>query len=275
VEKDAVSKTLAKLITDFAFLVTAAQNKRRAAITRAVASEALQQRWDVPIDGALIRFHCPSGPTVAGAHALTRSEPETRDWIRRHVGEGEVLWDIGANIGLFALYAALAKKARVYAFEPNARTFAVLVRNVALNGVGALVKPLPVALSGEAGLDSYFLFRPEIGHAMGAVGAPVNVEGPFMPAGVETCLKLRADDVAALPGMEPPCHIKLDVDGHETQVLAGARRILERVRTVCVELLPGQAAQNDAVGRILMEADLIPESAPAAVGTRNTIFVRR
>ncbi len=40
------------------------------------------------------------------------------------VGEGEVMWDIGANIGLYTLYAALGPGARVLAFGPGARAHA-------------------------------------------------------------------------------------------------------------------------------------------------------
>jgi len=47
---------------------------------------------------------------------------------------------------------------------------------------------------------------------MGAVGAAVNVEGAFTPAGVQSCFKQRADDVAACPACLRRSHIKLDVE---------------------------------------------------------------
>jgi FkbM family methyltransferase len=269
-----VSKTLARLITGFAALITASQNPRRGAITRAIASEQLQQRRDVAIDGVEIAFHCPSGPTVAGADALSRAEPETRAWIRDHVGPGDVLWDIGANIGLFSFYAAKLKGARVFAFEPSAGTYQVLTRNVALNGLEDLIRALPIALSDRSGLDTFYLWRKEVGHAMGAVGRPENVAGPFTPAGKQTCLKLSVGDVLRLEGMAPPDHIKLDVDGHEPQILESAGEALARVKTVCVELLPEAPDANARITRALAAAGLAP--LPAEAGReRNTVFIRR
>ena len=268
-----MSKSLARLITGFAGLVTLPQNARRAAITRAMASEALQQRWTATVDGVEVVFHCPSGPTTSGAHALARAEPETRAWIRDHIGPSEVLWDIGANIGLFSLYAAKLKGARVFAFEPVAGTYQVLTRNVALNDLEELIRPLPIALSDRAGLDSFYLWREEVGHAMGAVGRPENVAGAFRPAGKQTCLKLTADEVLRLEGVLAPDHIKLDVDGHEPQILEGARAVLSRVKTVCVELLPEAPEANARITAALGAAGLNPLAADAD-RHRNTIFVR-
>ena len=47
-----------------------------------------------------------------------RSEPETFEWIRTTLKDQEVLWDIGANVGVFSLYAALEKKNKVLSLEP-------------------------------------------------------------------------------------------------------------------------------------------------------------
>ena len=45
-------------------------------------------------------------------------EPETLQWIDEFE-KGSVLWDIGANIGLYSLYAAKSRQCRVIAFEPS------------------------------------------------------------------------------------------------------------------------------------------------------------
>ena len=53
-------------------------------------------------------------------------------WIREFP-EGAILWDIGANIGVFALYASLKPTVQVLAFESGAGSFVVLNRNIELN----------------------------------------------------------------------------------------------------------------------------------------------
>jgi FkbM family methyltransferase len=268
-----MSEKLARLITGIAALVTSPQNKRRAAITRARAAEMLQPTWQTEIDGIALAFHCPSGAAAAAAHALHRLEPETRAWIRAHVGPGEVMWDIGANVGIYSLYAAKLKRAKVFAFEPNAGTYAVLSRNIALNGLGEQIKAMPLALSGKAGLDTFFLWRESPGHAMGALGKPENVLGAFAPEAAQSCLKMAMDDFAALPGALAPDHLKIDVDGHELEVLAGGPRCLSRVKSICIELLPESQSFSTAIAQRLRAAGFtaLPRATDAH---RNTVFVR-
>ena len=65
-----------------------------------------------------------------------RKEPETVAWIERFVRPGDVVFDIGANVGAYSLVVdrAAGGQCTVYAFEPSFSTFAQLSRNVALNG---------------------------------------------------------------------------------------------------------------------------------------------
>ena len=59
-----------------------------------------------------------------GRTHLTK-EPETIAWIDGF-NEGDVFYDIGANIGVYSLYAAFKKKTQVFAFEPSPFNFATL-----------------------------------------------------------------------------------------------------------------------------------------------------
>ena len=56
-------------------------------------------------------------------------EPETFEFIEA-MPEGSCFWDIGANIGVFSLYAALCGQSRVLAFEPSSASYAALNRNI-------------------------------------------------------------------------------------------------------------------------------------------------
>ena len=48
---------------------------------------------------------------------FSSKEPETLEWIDS-LPEGSVLWDVGANVGLYSVYAAKKRRCRVWAFEP-------------------------------------------------------------------------------------------------------------------------------------------------------------
>src|SRR3712207_5715584 len=75
------------------------------------------------------------------------SEPWTVDWLRRSVRPGDVVYDVGANVGAFSFVAAhCAPDVRCVAFEPGGANYAALSENIALNGLGDRVTALPIAL---------------------------------------------------------------------------------------------------------------------------------
>ena len=85
-------------------------------------------------------------------------EPETLDWIDRSMAEGGVLIDVGANIGLYAMYAALRHPAlRVLAFEPEYANLHVLRDNVLLNRLADRVEIYAIALRERPGISHLHL----------------------------------------------------------------------------------------------------------------------
>src|SRR5207248_1639628 len=79
--------------------------------------------------------------------------PFTVEWIESSIRPGDVFYDIGANVGAYSLIAAkaTANGARVFAFEPSARSFHDLSSNVLLNGCAESVVALPLALGSDNG----------------------------------------------------------------------------------------------------------------------------
>ncbi len=80
-------------------------------------------------------FRCGSAEAVKAAARFIYDEPETVWWIDHIVQPGDCVWDVGANVGLYALYAArrVGAGGTVIAFEPAADNYAALCRNVTLN----------------------------------------------------------------------------------------------------------------------------------------------
>jgi FkbM family methyltransferase len=268
-----VSRKLARLIAGFGDFITLPQNARRRALTKAIAAERLAQTWVSNIDGLDIQFYCPTGGAISSAHFLGRGEPETIEWIRRYIKPGEVLWDIGANVGPFALYAA-KREAKVFAFEPHAYTFAVLMRNVQINRLEDRIVPLWLALSDRTSVDSFFQRDSGAGHAMSALRAPVNVSGSFVAEFRQPCLAITADEAARIFALPKPDHIKLDVDGHEPEILEGAKGVLSTVKSVCVELLPENPELTRRIVSLLEAAGLKETRVDVPKAERNTVFTR-
>jgi FkbM family methyltransferase len=171
-------------------------------------------------------------------------EPWTVAWIERSVRAGDVLWDVGANIGAYSLIAAsLGREAvTIVAAEPAFPNYAALCDNVVLNGRQEAVLPLPVLLGRSTGLVT--LGIAEAGAAEHQVG------GGGLPT-----LSYRLDDLVSGLGVPAPTLLKIDVDGAEADVLAGADAALARpeLRTVLVEI---ERAGGDAVAETLQAAGL-------------------
>lgn len=156
-----------------------------------------------------------------------KKEPETVDWIEATIQAGDVMYDIGANVGSYSLiaFAASGKTATIIAFEPNPPNYGAASANFAENHVKGFV--LPVALSS----------RREV----------VRLEGDLIQAGPTstthgeagyTVLAERLDDLVAERSLPLPNLIKLDVDGAEKMVLEGAEGVLAHsgLRSIIFEL---------------------------------------
>jgi len=167
---------------------------------------------------------------------LATKEPETVRWIAEEFRGGDTLFDIGANVGIFAILAAAQNpEGTVVAVEPMAATFARLCENAQLNGLANL-RPYCVAVGAENGVAELQLASLDAASSMHSLGKSERTE-PFgepvvMRAGVGLA---TIDALAAAAGV--PTLMKVDVDGGEEGVLAGAAATLQdpRLRSVLIE----------------------------------------
>jgi len=172
-----------------------------------------------------------------------RKEPETIQWIEKYMGPGDVVYDVGANVGAYSLVIDKHTRgqAKVYAFEPSFSTFAQLSKNIYLNGCQGRVIPLGIALSSSTQLDvlNYSSLLP--GTALHALGKPINQLGQdFKPVLEQPVLSYSLDDLIEVFRLERPSHIKLDVDGIELEILNGAGVTLNwpGLKSIQVEMEP-------------------------------------
>jgi FkbM family methyltransferase len=171
-------------------------------------------------------------------------EPWTVSWIETHIASGDVLYDIGANVGTFSLLAARHRGASVVAFEPGYANFARLCENIQLNGCHRSIIPLPFPVAEASGLVGFKYRTLDPGQSRHGLrqetwrpkgGAPgAKYEQPVCA--------MQLDEAIARFHLPPPAHIKIDVDGAEGRVLAGARRVLRspHLKTALIEIDPAQ-----------------------------------
>ena len=93
-----------------------------------------------------VYFANPNRLCVNRARYFSEKEPETLEWIDK-IEVGAVLWDIGANIGLYSVYAAKTRSCLVFAFEPSVFNLEFLARNIYMNNLSNNIVIVPLALS--------------------------------------------------------------------------------------------------------------------------------
>lgn len=175
-------------------------------------------------------------------------EPWTVEWIEKFVKPGQVLYDVGANVGVYSLIAAKATegKARVVAFEPGYENFAALCHNIVANNCSESISPLPIGLDAQTRLNVFSYSDLQAGAAMHTFGKSASrYEVSEATVYTQPVLAFALDDLIPQFGLPVPNHLKLDVDGTETEVLQGARRTLESpsLQSVMVEIREEESDQ--------------------------------
>jgi FkbM family methyltransferase len=148
-------------------------------------------------------------------------EPHITVHLRKLLKLGLVFVDIGANIGYYSLFAA-SRGARVYAFEPNGRNLWLLNKNARDNRFNINIFPYAVADT-----ERLMVYTPLQGN--GQISELTDV----LPAGDQEILRSVTLD-KALDGMQPDI-IKVDVEGAEGLVMAGAQDTLDAQPVVISE----------------------------------------
>jgi FkbM family methyltransferase len=144
-------------------------------------------------------------------------EPETLQFLNRHVSSDAVFVDVGANIGVFSI--SLARHAeRVIAIEPSPQVLPYLTGNVALNHLSNV--EIAACAAGVADRDSVPLYIPPESHFGMASSAPqFNVAPTGVPAG-------SLDAILLAHAVRRVSVMKIDTEGYEAHVFLGAQGLL-------------------------------------------------
>lgn len=199
-----------------------------------------------------IRLRLSSENEHYRAETYATKEPETIAWLTEELRDEDVFYDVGANIGLYALFAAkLRPSSRVYAFEPESHNFSALCRNALLNGAANLT-PCAFPLSDQEGFALFHVYDIEPGSSLHALGgaSPFRMREAVLREGV---LSTTLDALVARHGLPAPSLLKIDVDGIEEKILAGAARTLASgaIRSVLVEATGEPSAEGSWAERTL------------------------
>ena len=161
-------------------------------------------------------------------------EKDTIEWINSFE-EGSVFFDIGANVGIFSIYAALKKKLKVYSFEPDPNSFLELYNAIKLNN--ANVTTLLVALDNNK--NSKFFNMESFGAGLSYNYLSEKRDEKNLKGGKDKFVisTTTVDDLILNKLIKTPDYIKIDVDGNEKNILDGSRKVLkdEKIKSVLIE----------------------------------------
>ena len=185
-----------------------------------------------------LHFYCPNHIAYWQAENCLSKEPETIAWIDSFQA-GDVFWDVGANMGVYALYAGLKPGVTVLAFEPAAANYHALNENVAINSMADKISAYCLAFNDISGLDYLYMQKTAVAEALHNFGGAIDWQNkPFKAAFKQAALGFSLDDFMEQFQPPFPTHLKLDVDGIENKILKGAAKTIanKRLKSLLVEL---------------------------------------
>jgi len=201
---------------------------------------------ETSIENKKIKFFVPSKLTLERVSTIFTKEPETINWIKDFKLNNNlkeiIFWDIGANIGVYSIYASIFhKRIKVFSFEASTSNLRCLSRNISINRLNNKIKICQIPLTNK---KNVFLEMKEKnfteGSAISTFGEDFDFKGEkildsknnysLFGTNINTLLEDKV--------LEIPNYIKIDVDGIEHLILEGASKFLSNkdLRGISVEL---------------------------------------
>ena len=207
---------------------------------------------ELDLDGRTLRYCISSPVSEWRVKTLFTKEPGTIDWLHSF-NPGEAFVDIGANVGMYSLYAGVIAKARVFSFEPESQNYAELCRSIFFNESARRDMVAWCAAIGEAPVEvSRLLIRDlHTGDSFHDFGEPSR-NYAAAERFAQGSIGFSLDHLIEMGAVPEPDHIKIDVDGFEPKVIAGARRIIEgrKLRSLLIEVNQNLADHRQMVAEL-------------------------
>jgi len=222
-----------------------------------IINAAMERVNDVSHGELRLKFAAPNSLCDWRAKTFSTKEPETLEWIDS-IPEESILWDVGANIGLYSVYAAKKRNCRIWAFEPSVFNLEQLARNIFVNGLTEQICIAPVALSDRLGFSQMRMTTTEWGGALSTFGQKFGWDGEAIRQVFKfQAIGLSMDDAVQKLEIPQPDYIKMDVDGLEHFILKGGLAVLRDIKGILIEVNDDFHEQAEQCQKLLSEAGLV------------------
>ena len=183
------------------------------------------------ISSKKINYSVSNDKTLQKVKNLFIKEPVIINWIR-NFKKDSIFFDIGANVGMYSIFAAVIKNLKVYAFEPAANNFQILMENTIINKLSEKITCFPIGIS-----DVSLFTTMDIGKFD---------KESFYKQGIFTT---SLDELISLWGMPVPNYLKIDVGGIESKIINKSQNLLanKKLYSALVEINPNRKEDKDII----------------------------
>ena len=221
----------------------------------------------INILGKKINFYAPNHLIRFRLNTFWTKEPETLEWIRSFKNKIKIIfWDIGANIGLYSIYASLyhRKKSEILSFEPSINNTRILARNININNLQSKITLITIPVgSKKLSINSFFDNSFIEGSAFNNLETnEIKNKHKNIQNNSYKVLSSSLDQLVVLGKLKIPNFIKIDVDGNEYEILNGAKKILSspELSSILVELDENDKRKSGKVIKLLKKNKFVIKS---------------
>ena len=212
---------------------------------------------NIRISNKKITFFTPNKLTETRVNDIFHSEIETINWIRKFNKKKKIIfWDIGANIGIYSIYAAIEhKNIEITSFEPSTNNLRVLSRNISINKLEKKIQINQLPLSNKK--NQYLLMRETSfiqGGALNSYHEKTNFEGKkLLEINKYKILGTTINSILKNKISKCPNYVKIDVDGIEHLILSKADNLLQNkdLKSILIEINENYKRQLNSVLKIM------------------------
>jgi len=218
-----------------------------------------------------IKFSIHNNTTLWRAQTLFSKEPITIDWIKNFSKE-KIFYDIGANIGIYSIFASLISQVKTFSFEPESNNYQILMENIILNNLMEYIIPYPIGISDTTELTSLYLsqFGKAQSHHMVKESLNANLEKKEtkFKQGIFTTSLNKLITKWDLP---IPNYLKIDVDGIEYKIIEKSDFLLEKkeLESILIEINSNRKEDKKIIQKLL-SYDFTFDKSQVELSTRNS-----
>ena len=205
-------------------------------ISDAFLAAKLNEKSAISINGKKIFLSTPNFLNRYRHKTFFTKEPETLTWMDSFE-ENAIFYDIGANVGLYSIYAAIKKDVQVFCFEPSFFNLEFLARNIYINQLTDRISIFPVALNDKVSISNFQLTSTEWGGALSTFEKGFDDSGNKIQSKfIYNTIGFDLDHLVEVTKIPFPDYVKIDVDGLEHFIIGGAQNVIKKAKSVLIEI---------------------------------------